>query len=333
MSFARIITFTALFFTGIALLPQEAAASSSVGFFLGVNRYHHGYYNHFYRPYYRPNFYRPYFGGFYNPYYYGSGYGYGYGYPGSYYRRAYLAEIRTEVKPQDARVYIDGDYVGVADDFDGWWQRLEVPPGRHRLTFRSPGFAPYVIDIRVYPGRDAHIKYEMRPGQDQIAELEMRLPREEYSRRDDGPDRYEDTDRYRRRDSYRDQSDRDRYQRRERDRYDDRDRQYGDRDKRYDDRDTRREDKPYFGEQQGSRERDSNRRTFTLNIEPPDATIYIDGNYYGTANDNGGPTLQILLAEGVHRVEVVRPGYASFSQDITVSRSGENHLSITLQKK
>ena len=326
MSLVRIITFTALLFTGIALIPQEASASSSVGFFLGVNRYHPGYYN-YYRPYYRPYFYRPYFGGFYNPYYYGYGYGYGY-YPGSYYRHAYLAEIRTEVKPQDARVYLDGDYVGVADDFDGWWQRLEVPPGRHRLTFRSPGFAPYVIDLRVYPGRDAHIKYEMRPGQDQIAELEMRLPREEYSRQE------EPRDRYRRRDSDRDRYDRDRYDRdRYRDRYDDRDRQYEDREKRYDNRDNRPEEKPYFGEQTERRERDSNRRTFTLNVDPPDATVYVDGNYYGTANDNGGPAMQILLSEGVHRIEVVRPGYASFGQDITVSRNSENRLSITLQKK
>jgi len=214
------------------------------------------------------------------------------------------------------------------DDFDGWWQRLEVPPGRHRLTFRAPGFAPYVVDLRVYPGRDAHIKYDLRPGQDQIADLEMRLPR---SGRDDGDgDRYDDTDRYRRRDSYRDRY---QYQRRAPYPYDDRDKQYGDRDKNYDDRDSRHEEKPYFGEQEGRRERDSNRRTFTLDVEPSDATVYVDGNYYGTANDNGGPSLQILLPEGVHKIEVVRPGYASFSQDITVSRNGENRLSITLQRK
>jgi hypothetical protein len=322
MSLVRILTLTALLFTGIALIPQQSEASSSVGFFLGVNRYHPGYY-HFYRPYYRPYFYRPYFGGFYHPY------SYGYGYPGSYYRNYYLADIRTEVKPQDARVYLDGDYVGVVDDFDGWWQRLEVPPGRHRLTFRAPGFAPYVVDVRVYPGRDAHIKYDLRRGEDQIADLEMRLPRD-----DRDFDEYDDRDRYRRRDSYRNREDRDRYQRRDRDRYEnDRDRKYDDRDRQYDDRDRQYDEKPYFGEQEGRRERDSNRRTFTLDIEPSDATVYVDGNYYGTANDNGGPKLQILLQEGVHRIEVVRPGYNSFSQDITVSRNGENRLAITLQKK
>jgi hypothetical protein len=361
MRILRILFLTAIVTAGAMLVPQEASASSSVGFFLGYNRYHPAY-HYYHRPFYRP-FYRPYFGGFYNPYYYGFGHGYGYGYGGygygypySSYRRSLAGEIRTEVKPKEARVFLDGDYVGVADDFDSWWQRLEVSPGRHRIVFRSPGFEPYVVDLRVGPERDSHIKYSMRPGQDQIADLEMRLPRENYGRENYGNDdrldrrldrrerkrdRYQDRDRdryddRRNRERY---EERDRYENRDRDRYDERDRDE-DRDRdRYDERDTYprsegngAQDKPYFGDDDSQR-LTAGRHTLTLSVEPSDATVYVDGNYYGTANDNGNGELQILLAEGVHRVEVVRPGHNSFSQDVTVSKNGENRLSVTLRKK
>src|SRR5262249_35038337 len=66
------------------------------------------------------------------------------------------------------------DYVGAADSFDSWWQRLDIEPGRHRIVFRSPGFQPYLVDMRILPGQDFKIKYQMVPGNDDISEKEMR---------------------------------------------------------------------------------------------------------------------------------------------------------------
>ncbi|MCI0416991.1 PEGA domain-containing protein [bacterium] len=319
MTLLRTFSLSVLLLIGMFAVPQESNASSSVGIFFGFSNYHRPY---FYRPYY---YHRPYYGGFYRPYYYpygygyGNGYGYGYGYPYSYYRSYYIAEVRTEVKPQNARVYVDGDYIGVADDFDGWWQRLELPPGKHRLVFRAPGFEPYAVNIRLLPGRDAHIKYEMQPGQDQMADQDMRLPREDYERRNYDRDRYNHDRRdYRRSDRYRD-----------RDEYDDDDDDNWAKERKRD-RNRDREDKPYYGEQKRS---ESSRRSLILNVEPSDATVYIDGNYYGTANDNGRGEIEVLLPEGVHRVEVVRPGYSGFSQEVTVLKEGENKLTIRLEKK
>jgi hypothetical protein len=301
MSTLRIFAFTALFFSAISFIPQEAQANSGIGFSVGYHPRHHYYRPYYYRPYYYRPYYYPFYGGFYHPY----SFGYGYAYP---YYNYYVASIRTEVKPEEANVFVDGDYAGVADDFDGWWQRLDVEPGRHRLVFRAPGFAPYVVDIHAAPGRDAHIKYEMVPGEDQIADLEMRLPQEENRPYGDDPQRQ-----YRRREYRRPPPpgyDQDRYE--ERDRYREEDRnQYDDRDSGY----------------------NSNRSSLLLNVDPPDATVYIDGNYYGTANENGRGQIRVLLPEGVHRVEVVRPGFNSYSQDVTISREGENQLTISLEKK
>ena len=42
------------------------------------------------------------------------------------------ASLRIEVKPKEAEVFVDGFYAGIVDDFDGTFQRLNVPPGRAR---------------------------------------------------------------------------------------------------------------------------------------------------------------------------------------------------------
>jgi hypothetical protein len=91
------------------------------------------------------------------PYAYGSyGYGYGYGYPAGYAAggpaSAYGA-VRIQGAPRDAQVYADGYYVGIADDFDGTFQHLNLTPGAHRIEIRAPGAPPASFDVRVEPGQ------------------------------------------------------------------------------------------------------------------------------------------------------------------------------------
>jgi hypothetical protein len=84
----------------------------------------------------------PYYGSFYfgyPAYYYGyAGYPAYYGQP--YYAAAYgsgypnVGSLRLIVEPEKTKVYVDGYYAGVADDFDGIFQRLHLstgPPRNH----------------------------------------------------------------------------------------------------------------------------------------------------------------------------------------------------------
>ena len=48
--------------------------------------------------------------------------------------------VRVIVEPEQARVYVDGYYAGIADDFDGIFQRLSIPPGRHEITVKLDGY-------------------------------------------------------------------------------------------------------------------------------------------------------------------------------------------------
>ena len=54
-------------------------------------------------------------------------------YPG-YYVPHDLTAIRLLVKPTEAKVYIDGYYAGIVDDFDGIFQHLNVPAGQRRSS-------------------------------------------------------------------------------------------------------------------------------------------------------------------------------------------------------
>jgi hypothetical protein len=51
-----------------------------------------------------------------------------------------------------------------------------------------------------------------------------------------------------------------------------------------------------------------------LEVLPDDASIYIDGQFYGTSID----LRSIKMPAGMHRIEVVRPGYATVERDVEV---------------
>ena len=67
-------------------------------------------------------------------------YGYsGYSAPGVYGSPVYYGDIRLQVQPRDAQVYVDGYYSGIVDDFDGVFQRLTLEVGPHHIELAAPG--------------------------------------------------------------------------------------------------------------------------------------------------------------------------------------------------
>ena len=61
------------------------------------------------------------------------------------------AFIDTDIWPEEAGVWLDGEYIGIADNFDGYPGYLEVQPGRHRIEFRLAGFRTLRIDLSTRP--------------------------------------------------------------------------------------------------------------------------------------------------------------------------------------
>jgi hypothetical protein len=88
--------------------------------------------------------------------YYGSGGYYPYGYtPRGYYDpipgRVY-GGVRITGGSRDARVFADGYYVGIVDDFDGIFQHMNLEAGPHHIEIEEPGLEPIAFDVNVRPG-------------------------------------------------------------------------------------------------------------------------------------------------------------------------------------
>jgi hypothetical protein len=130
-------------------------------------------YNYYYpRRYYYPYGYGAFGLGYfyYNPYRWYPGYatpGYSsYGYYDGYDRRAFssfdIGELRLDVSPRDAQVYVDGYYAGVVDDYDGAFQALKLESGAYRIEIRGPGYETLAFDVRITPGQKIRYQGDLR---------------------------------------------------------------------------------------------------------------------------------------------------------------------------
>ena len=62
-------------------------------------------------------------------------------------------ELRLEMSPRDAQVYVDGYYAGTVDDFDGAFQSLTLESGPHQIDIVAPGYETMTFDVRISPGQ------------------------------------------------------------------------------------------------------------------------------------------------------------------------------------
>ena len=104
--------------------------------------------------------------GFGSGYLYGAPYSgriYGYRAPAASYggEGQYYGDIRLQVNPPDAEVYVDGYYAGIVDDFDGQYQRLALEAGPHKIEIGARGVQPQVFDVYVDPSRTVDLRADL----------------------------------------------------------------------------------------------------------------------------------------------------------------------------
>ena len=110
----------------------------------------------YYDPYtwYPPSYYSGYYGG---GYYGGGGGG---GYYGGFFDEG---ELRIDVSPRFADVYVDGYFAGRVDDFDGVFQSLKLESGPHHIQIVAPGFTTLDFDVRIEQGRKITYRGALQP--------------------------------------------------------------------------------------------------------------------------------------------------------------------------
>jgi hypothetical protein len=272
------------------------------GRYYSHGHYYHGhYYGHGYYPYYYGGYYPYfYFGGYY-PYYDGyypySGGGYNYDYSSPYDGPYYGAEpgsVRLIVDPENTKVYVDGYYSGVVDDYDGLFQHLDLPMGKHEIILRLDGYQSQRLKVYVPSGETLKVHYTMQKGSGDAAnEMVVGDPSMEQ------------------------------YPPRLRDEAADRERATADRERED------AEDAPPAAHVQMRRPAPrEDGSTLRLHVVPDDASIYIDGSFYGTARD----VRRLDVAPGPHKIEVVRPGYRTYEKDIDADPDKATNLEVTLER-
>ncbi|HKY31079.1 MAG TPA: PEGA domain-containing protein [Candidatus Polarisedimenticolia bacterium] len=234
---------------------------------------------------------------YYVPYFYGGGWGYyghpyayGYGhYPASpryydYGPSADVAFIDTDISPEKAEVRLDGEYIGVADNFDGYPRFLAVKPGRHTLSFSAEGRETITRRIRVPRGAVLSFDFTLPkagrggPGVTEDDE-ELVVP-------DPDPQSYSSEEEGAAPDGELDQ-----------------------------DNDA--------GEEPGF---------LRLRVMPPDASVYIDGEFVGTASTLSRLHGSLRMDGGRHRVEISRPGYRTARRDVEIVPGERATVEVELER-
>jgi len=108
------------------------------------------------------NFYYPfgYWGGYwgpdYDPYYNAR--------PRSYDDRDEMGALDLDVSPGRTHVFVDGQDLGVVDNFDGWPDYLWLPKGTYDVAFYLDGYKTIARQISIYPGNVIDIDDRMESG-------------------------------------------------------------------------------------------------------------------------------------------------------------------------
>ncbi len=124
---------------------------------------------------------RPLYRAYYRPYYafrprvtlgFGIFIGYPVAYPYYYYPSAYPVPVPVagptgglsfDITPTTAAIYVDGQYVGLVEDYSATMQPLSLAPGRHRVELREAGFAAIAFDADVIAGQVIPFQGAMEP--------------------------------------------------------------------------------------------------------------------------------------------------------------------------
>lgn len=74
------------------------------------------------------------------------------------------AELKIAATPSRAAVFVDGQYAGHVDEFDGVGKAMLLTPGQHRLHIALPGYLPFDTMVDVRPQQKLKIQTDLVKG-------------------------------------------------------------------------------------------------------------------------------------------------------------------------
>jgi hypothetical protein len=211
------------------------------------------------------------------------------------------------LSPERAEVYVNGQRMGVADDFDGFPTFLWLEKGTYDVVFYMPGFLTLARQYTIYPGAVIDVNDRMEVGE---AVLPEDLQTKTHERRDA---RIQD-DREREREYYQGMQ------------------APPPADEHWRDRPGETTPPPSHDDSQ-PRDVRGQPGTLILKVEPDDASVYLDGRFIGTGGELSRLRSGLIVETGPHRLEVVRPGRQSETQSFGAEAGEEVEVSIELEEQ
>lgn len=74
------------------------------------------------------------------------------------------SEIKLEVNPNRAAVFVDGVFVGHVAEFEGVGKALLVAPGKRKIKIELPGYQTFETDIELVANQKTVVKTELAKG-------------------------------------------------------------------------------------------------------------------------------------------------------------------------
>ena len=225
--------------------------------------------------------------------------------------------LDLDVAPGNTEVYIDGQYAGKVDSFDGWPEYLWLDEGSYDIAFYLQGFKTNARQITVRRGLVIDIDFKMESGESIRPED---LPTKSHERRDARLEQdREMRERAARGERPGDQDWRDRV----RDRRGEQPRA-AEPDDMADDRDDA--ERP-----EGTIDARGEPGKVRLDVEPGDASVYLDGRFIGTGDEIARMREGLLVNPGEHVLSAVRPGRRGMEKRFTATAGQEVEVDLTLE--
>lgn len=86
------------------------------------------------------------------------------------------SELKINVQPKRAAVFLDGNYVGHAKELGGKFHSLLVSPGKHSIKVELPGYRTFETEVEVLAGQKSEVKTELVRGSIEQAGAEIKKP-------------------------------------------------------------------------------------------------------------------------------------------------------------
>jgi hypothetical protein len=86
--------------------------------------------------------------------------------PKAIYPGADRAELRLDIRPKNAAVFVDNLYVGHGSDFGGRFHSLLVSPAKHQLKVTMRGYRTYEMEINPAASEKTEMKIVLEAGAD-----------------------------------------------------------------------------------------------------------------------------------------------------------------------